>query len=77
MQLGIMTRTFRRVTLEEVADAVCGARLPTVQLNLVCAGLDALLQQLDSGTAPRIGDVFRARGIDSVSDLDEFQLDPP
>jgi sugar phosphate isomerase/epimerase len=63
MQLGIMTRTFQRATLEEVADAVCLARLPAVQLNLVSASLDPLPRKLDADTAQRIGDVFQARGL--------------
>ena len=63
MQIGIMTRTLSRLTLDQVADAVCGYGIQAVQLNLSSAGLPALPAELDLDAARRIGDVFRARGL--------------
>jgi len=63
MLIGIMTRTFHRPTLEEVADAVRLAGLATVQLNLVSAGLPPLPDRLERDAARRIGDVFFERGL--------------
>lgn len=63
MQLGIMTRMYQRLSIEEIADAVRADGLTAVQLNLANAGLPALPDALDPAEACRIGDVFRSRGL--------------
>jgi len=63
MLLGIMTRTFARATLEQVADAVRQHKLGAVQLNLTSAGLAILPDKFETDTALQIGGIFRSRGL--------------
>ncbi len=56
MEAGILARTFSRPTLEETFDAVRAAGLRHVQLDLACAGLPSMPDEIDGTTVDRIRD---------------------
>jgi sugar phosphate isomerase/epimerase len=64
MRLGVMTSVLPRPTIEAVAEAVRGAGLQAVQLNLDSAGLDPLPAEFEAGAAQRIGDAFGRSGVE-------------
>jgi sugar phosphate isomerase/epimerase len=64
MKLGVMTKVFPRPTIEAVAEAVRGAGLAAVQLNLESAGMETLPPALEAGVCRRIREAFAERGID-------------
>jgi sugar phosphate isomerase/epimerase len=63
MRLGIFTRTFVRPNLGEVLDAVQSYRIPEVQFNLVCAGLDPLPDAIPVTVCDWIRDEMAVRGL--------------
>ena len=63
MQIGIMSRTFSRPTLEEELNAVAEHGLSCMQFDLSSAGLSFQAGQIDKGECDRIRGAFEARGI--------------
>jgi sugar phosphate isomerase/epimerase len=63
MQLGIMTKHLHQPTIEEVARAVAGYGLASVQLDLTSAGLPEQPEAVDHGVAARIRAAFSRYGI--------------
>ncbi|HEV7216521.1 MAG TPA: sugar phosphate isomerase/epimerase [Chloroflexota bacterium] len=63
MQLGLMTKHLHQQTIEEVAAAVAGFGLSSVQLDLTSAGLPEQPETVDAAFAARIRDAFARHGI--------------
>jgi len=63
MQIGILTKTFVRPTLEATLDAIIHHGFPCVQFSLSCAGLPELPERIDPGLRERIREETDARGI--------------
>jgi sugar phosphate isomerase/epimerase len=77
MLLGTMARTYRRDSLEAIADAACADGMQAMQLNLINAGLETLPADLDERAARRIGDVFRTRGLELAALIGAFNVIHP
>ena len=63
MQIGIMSRTFPRSTLEEELDAVVDHGLDCMQFDLSSAGLPSPQDHIDEGVCDRIRTELSARKI--------------
>ncbi len=63
MQIGIMSRTFERPTLEEELDAVVAHGMNVMQFDLSSAGVASLSESIDEVVADRISRETAARGI--------------
>lgn len=63
MQIGIMSRTFSRPSLEEELDAVADHGLNCMQLDLSSAGLPSLPNHIDEADCDRIRKAMSARKI--------------
>ena len=63
MQIGIMSRTFVRATLEEELDAVANHGISCMQFGLSSAGVTELPTHIDSGLCHRIREEMAARNI--------------
>ncbi len=63
MQIGIMSRTFLRSTLEEELDAVVDHGINCMQFDLSSAGLPSLPDHIDEGACDRIRNEANARKI--------------
>jgi sugar phosphate isomerase/epimerase len=63
MRLGIFAKTFARLTVEAVFDAVRAHGLTCVQFNMACAGLPSLPERIDEELSERIRRAAAERGI--------------
>ncbi len=63
MQIGIMSRTFQRPTLEEELDAVVAHGIDCMQFDLASAGVASLSKSIDEVVADRISRETTTRGI--------------
>ena len=63
MQIGIMSGTFVRATLEEELDAVANHGISCMQFSLSSAGVTELPTHIDSGLCHRIREEMAARNI--------------
>jgi len=63
MQIGIMSRTFFRPTLEEELDAVVDHGITCMQFDLSSAGIASLPDQIDEDLCSKIHDAFKARNL--------------
>lgn len=63
MQIGIMSRTFQRSTLEEELDAVVAHGMDCMQFDLSSAGLTSLPDDVGEDVSDRIRKETSARGI--------------
>lgn len=63
MQIGIMSRTFQRPTLEEELDAVVDHGMDCMQFDLSSAGVASLADGVDEAVCDRIRKETSARGI--------------
>ena len=63
MQIGIMSRTFARATLEAELDAVANHGIRCMQFGLSSAGVTELPTHIDSGLCDRIREDMAARNI--------------
>lgn len=63
MQIGIMSRTFARATLEEELEAVANHGISCMQFGLSSAGVTELPTHIDSGLCDRIREEMSARNI--------------
>lgn len=63
MEIGIFSRTFARLTLGEVLDAVCVSGLAQVHFNLKSAGLASLPEELTAEHDRTIRGEFEKRGM--------------
>ncbi|HEU0168118.1 MAG TPA: sugar phosphate isomerase/epimerase [Chloroflexota bacterium] len=77
MELGILTHHLERTTIEEVAAAVAGYGLTSVQLNLESAGLPAFPEAPDKALAKRIVRAFRDRDITIAAVSGTFNMIDP
>ncbi|HUT61196.1 MAG TPA: sugar phosphate isomerase/epimerase [Phycisphaerae bacterium] len=67
MQVGILTQTFDRPTLEETLDAVAMHGLDCVQFDMVCAGADAMPDPTGAGVSkPAMPDRIDVRVSDRI-----------
>ena len=64
MQLGIFAKTFARPTGEDVFDAVSAHGLRCVQLNLSCAGVPSLPDEIAPSLITRIRAAAQSRDIE-------------
>ena len=63
MQIGIMSRTFARATLEEELDAVANHNIGCMQFGLSSAGMAELPTHIESGLCDKIREEMAARNI--------------
>ena len=63
MQLGIFAKTFPRASLEETLDAVSVHGLSCVQLNMSCAGLRPMPEEISLELADRIREEMNERDL--------------
>jgi sugar phosphate isomerase/epimerase len=77
MQLGIMTRTFVRPTLEETLDAVQAYGLSCVQFSLSCAGIAALPDWIEPELSDRIRQAMADRGLAMAAISGTFNMIHP
>ncbi len=63
MQIGIMSRTFARATLEEELDAVANHNIGCMQFGLSSAGMTELPTHIESGLCDKIREEMAARNI--------------
>ena len=63
MQIGIMSRTFARATLEEELDAVANHGIGCMQFGLSSAGVTELPTHIDAGLCDKIREEMAARNI--------------
>jgi sugar phosphate isomerase/epimerase len=77
MQLGILMGTFARPTLEAGLDAVKACGLDCVQLNMGCAGLPMLPDEIPPELVTRIRREADARGITIASLEGTFNMSHP
>src|SRR6476620_1528816 len=64
MKLGVMTKVFARNSIAETAEAIRGADLAAVQLNLDDAGLEALPADLPPQRCRNIRKAFQERDLE-------------
>ncbi len=64
MHLGIFAKTFARPTVEDVFDAVSAHGLRCVQLNLSCAGVPSLPDEIAPSLITRIRAAAQSRDIE-------------
>ncbi len=77
MQVGIMSRTYRRDSLDGVLNAVVSAGFRSIQFNLSAAGLDTLPSRLPAARARAIGDAVTRRGLAMAAISGTFNLIHP
>jgi sugar phosphate isomerase/epimerase len=77
IQIGILLKTFAGPALEARLDAVKACGLDCVQLNLECAGLTPMPEQIPSALAHRIRDEAAVRGITLASVQGTFNMCHP
>ncbi len=77
MQLGVYSKTFERLALGEVLDAVRAHGLDCVQFNLLSAGVPTLPDALDTGTIEAIRRETAARGITIAALSGTFNMAHP
>ena len=77
MQIGILMGTFARPTLEAGLDAVKACGLDCVQLNMGCAGLMMMPDEIPSEIVARIRQEAAARGITIASLEGTFNMSHP
>jgi sugar phosphate isomerase/epimerase len=77
MRIGVLSKVFTRPTLEAVFDAVAGAGLECLQLNLESAGLPPLPEEIPAGLAERVRDAAAARGLAIASVQGTFNMSHP
>ncbi len=63
MQIGIMSRTFARATLEEELDAVANHGIDCIQFDLSSAGVTELPTDIDTSLCDKIREEMGARNI--------------
>jgi sugar phosphate isomerase/epimerase len=77
MQIGILTQTFVRPTLEETLDAVKTHGLDCVQFDMVCAGLPDLPDRIETRLSDYIHREMTARGITMAAVTGTFNMAHP
>ncbi|MBI2941567.1 MAG: sugar phosphate isomerase/epimerase [Chloroflexi bacterium] len=77
MQIGIFARTFNCPTLAETLDAVVGHGIGVVQLNLSCAGLPNLPDQIDAAQIAWIRREMEARALTVAAISGTFNMIDP
>lgn len=77
MQLGIMTRTFNRPTLEETLDAVKSYGLSCVQFSLSSAGIANLPDRIEPELSDRIRQALAVRDLSMAAISGTFNMIHP
>jgi sugar phosphate isomerase/epimerase len=77
MRLGVMSKAFSGLLLEEAADRMRACGLEALQLNLQSAGLETLPAALENSDAAAIGDVFRSRRLEVAAVSGTFNTTHP
>ena len=77
VQIGILTKTFPRPSLEETLDAITRHGIRCVQFSLSSAGLPELPERVDPATCERIRREMGARGLEMAAVSGLFNMIHP
>ena len=77
MQIGIMSRTFERPTLEETLDAIQAQGITSLQFSMSCAGLPSMPDHIPPEVSDRIRQALSERGMTMAANSGTFNMIHP
>ncbi|NJL74934.1 MAG: sugar phosphate isomerase/epimerase [Saprospiraceae bacterium] len=77
MQLGIFAKTYHRLHLSEILDAVCDDGFKSVQFNMACVGLKSMPDSIPNGLPQQIALELRTRNLKMAAISGTFNMIHP
>jgi sugar phosphate isomerase/epimerase len=77
MKIGIFAKTFSRLTIEELFQAIAGYEINSVQFNLSCVGLETLPKNVSSELVQRIADAAKQAAVELTALSGTFNMAHP